>query len=747
MLVISFHSAAVAAAEEAGAISSAQPADVHYRVTGFDARYVHMLAGLPLMENFLGGVEVELAQINGVYSAPLGDGDLTTIILGEVTPEAPVTLTGSAVAAIAEALAEAVSNHPNVGGATIFAAVDPRDIDPQTGRDLRRGTGTLRYRLEYTGDAFLIASIEPIYDQLYDPDPRPSVDQLKQDVRVELTRVEEGFVAWRPGVVPEEYTLADLPQAGYTLAAVQQIAEAVKDYLGEDAPGRGLIGITVRPAIEGDVIRLRIVTGEVAQVRTLASGQRTGAEGPARVNHPLHDRIRENSPLRPGEGEIAGDFLNKRALDEYVYFLQRHPGRRVDVALAPGQDPNTVNVDYLITENRPWLLYGQVSNTGTRQTGRWRVRFGFMHNQLTNNDDVLTLDYNTAEFSDTHAFSGSYEARAFDADRLRWRIHGMWSEFAATDVGIPFLEFNGESWMVGAELIWNALQDRQLFVDVIGGARFMHASVENLFVFPGFVFPISEGDEDFFIPYAGLRLQRTDDTSNIFASLMFEGSVGSVTSIDGDDLPGLGRPFPDRDWMLMAWDTSCSFFLEPLFNHEAWSDPSSPESSTLAHELVLGFKGQYAFGNRLVPQSTMVAGGMFSVRGYPESVVSGDTVIMGSAEYRFHLPRIFTPSEDAGDFFGQPFRWSPQNVYGRPDWDLILRGFVDAARTMNSDRRDFEVDHTLIGAGVGIEVAIRRNFNVRVDWGFALNGLENSIGESIVNSGSSRVHFAATILY
>ena len=98
----------------------------------------------------------------------------------------------------------------------------------------------------------------------------------------------------------------------------------------------------------------------------------------------------------------------------------------MDASLSPAEDDYTIALDYLITENRPWLVYGQVSNTGTRDTNRWRERFGFIHNQLTSNDDVLTLDYITAGFDQSHAVFASYEAPFPHADRWRWRVSGFW---------------------------------------------------------------------------------------------------------------------------------------------------------------------------------------------------------------------------------------------------------------------------------------------------------------------------------
>ena len=152
---------------------------------------------------------------------------------------------------------------------------------------------------------------------------------------------------------------------------------------------------------------------------------------------------------------------------------------------------------------------------------------------------------------------------------------------------------------------------------------------------------------------------------------------------------------------------------------------------------------QYAFGNRLVPQAEVVAGGLFTVRGHPESSVAGDNAIIGRFEYRYHVPRAFAIDPEPDELWGEAFRTAPQYVYGRPDWDLVLKGFLDVARVTINDRLSFESNETLVGIGVGAEFVFKRNFNVRLDWGFALRDVDSAS----VNSGSNRLHVQATIMF
>lgn len=576
------------------------------------------------------------------------------------------------------------------------------------------------------------------------------------DLPVALGRVESGFVAPREGVPAVTIILGEIGSGGVQMfhaSAIQHILETVRDhFIAQD-----LLGVYVAPdpmqinefgedvrEEEQTSLTIIITTGIVTELRTIASGERVekGEIKPAeRIDHPLHGRIIERSPVKPHQEGDADrlDLLRKGELDRYLFHLGRHPGRRVDATVAAAEEIGGIALDYMVTENRPLVLYAQVSNTGTRSTDYWRERFGFFHTQLTNNDDVLSLDYSTAQFDDVHAVVASYEA-PFPNDRIRWRVQGAYSEYTASELGVFADIFRGDSWSIGGEIIANIYQDRELFLDLLGGVRFEDIHVERD-IFGGIFF--DEGDEDFLFPYVGLRLDRTTEWFSTQGTATLEFQSSDLSDVDENELNQLGRTAPDEDWVVLRWNLSHSVFLEPLLDRAAWEDPSTPESSTLAHELAFSFRGQYAFDNRLIPQAEQVLGGLYTVRGYPESVIAGDTALIGSIEYRYHVPRAMQIEPEPREMFGEPFRTAPQYVYGHPDWDLVLKGFVDIGHSIISEPFSFEDDETLIGAGIGVELLYRRNLNVRLDWGFALDDLE--AGD--VNSGSNRLHLVATILF
>jgi hemolysin activation/secretion protein len=597
------------------------------------------------------------------------------------------------------------------------------------------------------GPVFPVSGVQLLYAQAYPA--APLLEDVAAQTRVSLTRLPSGFAAPRPDQPTEQIPLAALGRDGQPaqlhVSAIRTISEAVVRTLND----KGFGGVFVFPdpqQFDAQLSDLRedqqldmIVSLEaVTSAKTTAIGPRF--EGREEVtNLPAHRRLLDQSPIQPYQEGTGGGLLRLDDLDDYALWLNRHPGRRVDVAITADETAQTpgAELDYLVYEARPWRIYAQTSNTGTDSTSTWRTQLGYANYQLTNNDDVLTLDYITAGFDATHSVLASYEAPLLDARRVRYRISGSWSDYVASELG-PFRDdFSGTTWGLGGELAWNFYQDGPLFLDVFSGVRWQNLEVDNELV-------AAESQINLYEMDLGLRAERIGETSGISGTT----SLSWTLEQDGDlrELTILGRTLPDEHWTILQWGVNGYWYLEPLLNRQAWEDPATP-GSTLAHELTASFRGQYAFENRLIPQKQQVAGGFYTVRGYPEAAAVGDTVLIGSAEYRFHIPRVFKPEPDPETtaLFGKPFRFSPEQPYGRADWDLIFRAFVDAGRTMNSDPLFFEEDHTLVGTGVGLELVVLQNLSVRADWGVALKDLES--GDNDVEAGDNRFHFVFTVLY
>jgi hypothetical protein len=551
----------------------------------------------------------------------------------------------------------------------------------------------------------------------------------------------------------------------------------------------GLYGVDVRPSSQdihleteedlrpADRTALRIVIsiGHVAQVRTISVGDRI--KGDWKIDNELHERIRKNSPLQPAgaSDDASTNLLDRRALEDYLYRLNRHAGRRVEAALSPSTEPLGVVLDYRVLEAKPWFVYGQVSNTGTNRSNLWQTRLGYTDRQLTNRDDVLSIEYLNAGFDDVNGVRTRYQAPFFGperptwmnpskgdpgwfdwlprekipwwgVDRLRWEADFAWNESRAgrssTLAGLANDAVKSTQFNYGGRFIYEAYQYRDFFVDLWGGLRLQDVRVDNRTI-------AGIGHALFVLPGVGLHADRINQVSNFNLDVGYRISVDDVSR---DDLDKMGRDGTNDNYQILDFALGYSTFLEPLLNSKAWRDPSTELSSTLAHEIAIGVHGQYAFDYRLVPQASQVIGGLFSVRGYNQAVAVGDTIVVGTVEYRFHIPRSLPVLRKPLDipFIGD-FRAAPQQVYGRPDWDLVFRAFVDAGRAIRNDRDGSaagvnEYNQTLVGAGVGAELQLRSNIRIRADWATALKSTNGDIRNS-ANVGDSEFHVLFSILY
>jgi hypothetical protein len=127
--------------------------------------------------------------------------------------------------------------------------------------------------------------------------------------------------------------------------------------------------------------------------------------------------------------------------------------------------------------------------------------------------------------------------------------------------------------------------------------------------------------------------------------------------------------------------------------------------------------------------------------------VAGDSAIIATAEYRFHVPRALGIQAEPSQVFGKPFHWRPARPGGRADWDLILKAFIDGGRIVQNDALQFERNYSLLSTGVGMELMLKQNITLRLDYGVVLRDLDLDDQGSGPDRGDSRLHVVFTLLY
>lgn len=597
--------------------------------------------------------------------------------------------------------------------------------------------------LAMDGEPYLVGEFDPGYAEPH-PD-HPPLGPLRT-AEIELGKVADGYVAPRKGVPIVHTTLEQLAEGEptfYYASAIAAINLGILKHLNQQGLGAVLVqthpadidpasGEDKRVPVVQETVRVEIQTGRIGDLRVVEiEGFGFGDVAENEV-----ERIKAGSPIQPAGGpEGTTDLLRTDLLENYVAELNRHPGRRVVAEISPSRiTPGVAYLDYKVVEEKASSVYYHLSNTGTDETSGWRGRFGYRNTQLTGRDDVFRLDYVTdAEFEgDVQAVFGSYEAPVPRLRSTRFQISGGFASYDATDVGFSDANFKGKQYQGGFELVTNLFQDHDLFVDLVGGLGYKDVYVRNRTLSP-----TATGHETYGVPRVGLRISRNTDAMAFNASASWNGSMRGSSS---RSLAGLGRPTNvDTHWQILRFDASLLAFLEPALARVFGAvDPDAR-----VNEIFLSFRGQDSLNNRLIPQETMIAGGLYSVRGYPQATLAGDSVYLTRAEYRLHVPRLF-PVQPKGielPIFGE-FRVARQHARGRPDWDLVLSVFTDVGTVRQSKKVPGETSATLWGVGVGAELRIRRNLSITYNLGVAMSTIDEAGTGGGGGGGSGPDHLA-----
>ena len=527
-------------------------------------------------------------------------------------------------------------------------------------------------------------------------------------------------------------TLTELAVANGTLtdSARMVIQNAVVSSV--NTMGVGGVACLVEPAAKSDDKNvIKVVAAQISGVRTVASGLRAGETGQA-VNSDKHATIKNESPIK------EGDIMQKEVLEDYLYSLSRFPGRTVSAAVSNEPSSAQVVLDYYVQEKKIFDVYASISNTGTTDTSKYQERVGILATQLTNNDDILSIDYQNSNFSGTQNVNGYYDARVGTLKDFRWRVTGQWGQYYSSDLGLAEENFNGNNWGVQGDIIWTFLQKGNSFLDFDFGVKGWNAQTNNeLFQ--------STGNANFVTLSGTLDAMALGDTWAIQGSF---GGMYTTTNADQEELDNLGRIDTSDSYFTMNGSVYGSFYLDPLLD-SSWKSSKSLYKP-LVHEIFGSLRGQYAFDYRLTPLSQYTMGGLYTVRGFAQSITAGDSALVGTIEYRMHIPRMFNAAVPTGTFpsAAKPFRWVPDSgTGGAPDWDLVLSAFFDGGTVNNNNAYAFEANTPMYSAGVGLDLTILQNVALGVDWGWALNSIDNQSAGIEVDSGSSQFWFTATIVY
>jgi hemolysin activation/secretion protein len=422
-------------------------------------------------------------------------------------------------------------------------------------------------------------------------------------------------------------------------------------------------------------------------------------------------------------------------INSYLTRLSSHPGRVVNAVVDRSKKLGKLDINYTIEElqRSHHSVYLQYANSGTKTTGEWVSRLGYTNNQFSQNDDVFRLDLVTADFGKTKTSQTSYERPLIYPDYLKAKVGGSWSEYKGQSNRVTTIDFDGSSWNLNAELSarpwmpWGYLLDWKTGLNLSE----VESNSNTLSQF---------GSAKILSPYFTLFMQKPGSMDILNVTV---GIRSNVYSIPSEQMNALGRSNAEDKPLIMHFGFNRSMLLEQLVFRDAWSQEENRKRFHLAHELSFSLQGQYTLvEDRLIPQEQFSVGGIYSVRGYPSSVASGDNGYFTSLEYKFYPNRIFLEEDESSQ--NGPL----SKVFGQKNVNTTFRIFTDFGQVFYNESTFGEEDKTLWSGGVGIDGAFYKLLNCRVDIATPFQSLESGgLKVDGADFGDLHIHFSGTLYY
>lgn len=352
--------------------------------------------------------------------------------------------------------------------------------------------------------------------------------------------------------------------------------------------------------------------------------------------------------------------------------LNRTADRRVTPVMKAGKTFGTVDVDLKVEDNLPLHASLELNDQYSKNTGRWRLAGMMRYDNLWQRDHSLTLQFQTApqNTDQVKVLSASYLYR-FAASDTMLAVYGVKSNSSVATVG--GISVLGDGAILGARLVLPLPARKDYFHSLSVGADYKSFEENILFGADTAKTPIS------YLPFAVQYSATAQDEQGVtqFGLGMNFGLRGMVGTDDEFEVKRVGA--------------KSNFFVVK---------PEVQRTQTLPRDFQLWGKldGQFA-GGPLISNEQYVAGGANSVRGYLEAEAAGDHALHASLELR-------SPALRRGEWLQE----------------LRFAGFYDIATLRIADATAAEREQrTIAGAGLGMRLKARRNWNASVSVARALH--------------------------
>ena len=92
----------------------------------------------------------------------------------------------------------------------------------------------------------------------------------------------------------------------------------------------------------------------------------------------------------------TGTAPNTDQLGRSLSLANEHPAKRIDLTFSESPEESSVNAELKVKDQRVWSVFSSLDNTGTEDTGDYRVSIGAQHTNLFGRDHIVTVSYSTS---------------------------------------------------------------------------------------------------------------------------------------------------------------------------------------------------------------------------------------------------------------------------------------------------------------------------------------------------------------
>lgn len=364
-------------------------------------------------------------------------------------------------------------------------------------------------------------------------------------------------------------------------------------------------------------------------------------------------------------GIERGDYANINELNKDLLFFNGTNDIQLHITMHAGKEPGTTDYVISVAEPQKSSINVYVDNAGSESSGEWREGLFFTDRSLTGNRDSLMLSGIRSD--GTKSFSVSYMTPV-GRSGTKLGLNYSTNSVHITDGELEDLNVKGHSSAYGISVIQPLIVNETMRTEA--SLEYGHQNSQTDFLGIHWVDDTTDGYT------ASFSMTNYGNSSVIYQRHGYR--IGSSENITG-------------------YTKDFSKYIFNGFWQKAYAG---------GQMLSARLDGQYSSDNYLPSAEQFYIGGMYSVRGYEESYLGGDSGFAASIEYSVPIDKSKKTSVFTFFDYG--------SVFGDSAFD----------------------DHTLAGTGIGIKSTIANKVYTSLTLGIPLISDPNND-----DIDSARIHF------